>query len=417
MSRALFFSRCYYILLGLAVLSIPFTSVFYFFITPLLLILWIIEDDFKIKLNRLKESHTLIITCALALFWLMNIIGLCYSNDLVTGLMRTYDKLPFLVYPLVLFTLDKTCFTEERVHYLFKAFLCATIIMLLICWGNAIAQYIATGNITAFYYIHFSAFFGHPTYCACMVSIAFGIAFYFLNNSKNNRWLWVALSFFYGISVYFLQSKSGMFAYIIILILSLFFYLNNHKKEYRQVAGMFLAVLLITALLIKVFPFRIEKYVSSINLKDMSSAEKLLGLRSEIWQITYQLAMENKMLGIGTGYHNGYYLSDSDAEVININSSFINAHNQLLQTFLEHGILGLLLLLFIVCYSFYYAVKNREYLLLILMITIFINMFFESMLERHKGICTFCLFYSLFVIKNNIFATACSKQALILDQP
>jgi len=127
--------------------------------------------------------------------------------------------------------------------------------------------------------------------------------------------------------------------------------------------------------------------------------EKMLGLRSDIWQITYQIAMEHKMWGIGTGYHNGYYLTESEAQIINKHSAFINAHNQYLQTFLDHGILGLIILVFIILYSLYYAIRTKNYLLLMLLISICINIFFESMLERNKGIFAFNLFFCLFIAK------------------
>jgi O-antigen ligase len=386
----------------------------YFFITPLLAILWTIEGDWKTKQNRLKTSNTLIITGALALFWLINVIGLLYANDMITGLMRTYNKLPFLVYPLVFFTLDQTYFTKEKFYRLCKLFLCATTVMLLICWGNATIQFLITSKTDCFYYIHLSKLFGHPSYCVLIICIAFCIALHFFNNAKKYKRLWIILLLFYSISIYFFQSRSGIMAYIVILILSLFFYLNNHKKEYKRIGILFLAILLISVILINFFPFRVGESARYYNLQEKCLAEKMLGARYNIWKISYNLAMKNKMLGIGTGYKNESYLSDKDAEVIDIHTSFINTHNQFLQTFLEHGILGLMVIVFLFFYSFYYAVKTKNYFLFMLLISTLINICFESMLERGKGIFTFNLFYCFFVIKNNIFAVN-SKNGLNLN--
>jgi len=411
MTRTLFFSRFYYILFGIAVLSIPFTKLFYFFITPLLLILWVVEGEWKNKWNCLKESHTLVITICLALFWLINIMGLFYSNDLVKGLMRTSDKLPFLVYPLVFFTLDKDYFTKEKFHTLFKGFLCATVIMLLANWGHAFTQYFVTGEAKYFYYVNFSKYSGHPSYCALITCIAFIIAFYFFNTSKSqttnriSRTFLCFLLFFFAISIYFLQSRTGILAFIIILIFSLFYYVNTHKKSYWYGVGGTLFVLLLAVAIAKLFPGRIGSYADKMNTEQLQ-AENVLELRSEIWNTTYRLAMENKILGIGTGYHNENYLTDSELEIFDKNHLFINAHNQFLQTFLDHGILGLFFLVFLLAYSFYFAIKTKNYLLLMLMIGILINIFFESMLERGRGIFTFSLFYCLFIAKNNIFANS-----------
>jgi len=349
---------------------------------------------------RLKESGIIIITCSLILFWFINVIGLFYSNDLVRGLMRTYDKLPFLVYPLVFFTLNKDYFTKEKLNHLFKGFLCATTIMLLICWGNALTQYFITGNTYRLYYIYFSHFFGHPSYCALIVCIALCINLYFLSKPiKNYRWVSIILLFLFVTSIYFLQSRSGILVLFFILITSLFYYLYTHKKNYGYgVAGIIL-VLLFAFALTQLFSGRIGSYIKATTHEQLQ-LEKVLGLRNNIWQISYKLAMENKMLGIGTGYHNESYLTDEEMQIIHKNTAFINAHNQFLQTFLEHGIFGLLILIFFISYSFYFAIKTKNYLLLMLLISICLNMVFESMLERSTGIFTFTLFFCIFITKN-----------------
>jgi O-antigen ligase len=381
-----------------------------------LLILWIVEGDWKRKWNSLKESNLLLITCGFALSWLLNVTGIFYSNDFIIGLTRTYEKLPFLVYPLVFFTLNKNYFTTAKFHILFKGFLCTTAVMLLICWGNAWIHYFTTHKMYHFYYVSFSEIFGHPAYCTVIVCIAFCITCFFLNHAtKKNRWLWVNLLLFYGISVYFFQTRSGTLAFILILFFSLIYYWKNHKKDYGQVVGLVITVLLFSVMLVKLFPHRVENYISDIKVQEQSLVEKVFGIRSEIWSISFQIAMENKWIGVGSGYQNADYLTEADREVITTYSTFINAHNQFLQTFLEHGLVGLCLLLFLVIYSFYYAVKTKNYFLLMLLIIFFVNTLFESMLERHKGIFTFTLFYCLFVVKNNIFATVCKKQAPILD--
>jgi O-antigen ligase len=412
MNRALFFSRCYYILIGIAVLSIPFTYISHFFITPLLLTFWIIEGNWKEKWLRLKESNTLIITFGLALFWFINIIGLFNSNDLVRGLLRSYDKLPFLVYPLVFFTLDKTFFTEKKMLYLFKGFVIATTLMLLMCWGNAFIQYIITKKSSFFYYSNFTLFINHPAYCALLVCVALITTFHFFNSIKKLKWLWVILLLFFIISIYFLQSRSGILALVLIFIFSLFYYLHIHKKSYWYGIGGMIIILLSIFMLIKLFPNRVDYYFTKTTT-ELLQPKEIVGLRSEIWDISYQLAMENKMSGIGTGYYNENFLQGEKLEIVNQQeTTFINAHNQFLQTFLEHGIFGFCILTFLFFYTFYLAIKTKNYLLLVLLISYFINNLFESMLECGHGIFTFNLFFCLFVVKNNIFVPFFEKPAL-----
>jgi len=396
MNRALFFSRCYYWLICFAVLSAPFSAIPYFFITPLLLILWIIEGDWKRKWNCLKKSQNILILCALLSFWLINIIGLFYSNDLVRGLMRTYDKLPFVVYPLLFFTLDKNFFTKEKLHILLKIFLYAASTMLLISWGNAWTQFIKTGETSYFYYLSLSHYFGHPAYCTLTVCIAFSIAFYFFNHdTAKNRWRWVILLFFFAISVYFFQSRGGNLAFLFMLLFSIFYYVHTHKKNYWYgVTGASIIVLFAVSLWY-FFPNRID--FNKEQITDKSIVENVLGLRKDIWRVSWNIAIENKMFGIGTGYDTDSYLSDEELKFFKTNHSFINTHNQFLQIFLEHGILGFCVFIFLVIYSFYYALKTKNYLLLMLLLALTVNILFESMLERNRGIFTISLCYCLFI--------------------
>jgi O-antigen ligase len=186
----------------------------------------------------------------------------------------------------------------------------------------------------------------------------------------------------------------------------MFHYLYIHRKKYGYAIGGVIIVLLLAAFVVKLYPNRFEKNVNSITEFEV---KKMLGQRSEIWSISYELALKHKMLGIGTGYQIEAFLSEAEMEVINKDRLFMNAHNQFLQTFLDHGILGLCVLLFLIIYSFYFAVKTQNYLLLMLQITLFVNIIFESMFERSHGIITFVLFYCFFLAKNNIFATVNSK--------
>jgi O-antigen ligase len=413
MNRALFFSRCYYILICIAVVSIPFTHISHFIITPLLLIFWIIEGHWKEKWDRLKESNTLFITLGLVLLWLINVVGLFNSNDLVRGLMRTYDKFPFFVYPLVFFTLDKTFYTEKKLLTLFKGFLFATTLMLLICWGNAFIQYFINNKTYSFYYSNFTLFIGHPAYCALLCCVALTITFHFYNSIKLLKWLWIILLLFFIISIYFLQSRSGILALVVIFIFSLFYYLNINKKSNWYGIGGMVIILLSIFMLIKIFPNRVDYYFTKTTAEFMQPKE-IVGLRSEIWEISYQLAMEHKIWGIGTGYNNETYLQGEDLEIVNQETTFINAHNQFLQTFLEHGIFGLSILTFLFFYTFYLAIKTKNYLLLVLLISFFINNLFESMFERGHGIFIFNLFFCLFVVKNNIFVRLLKQTAIEL---
>ena len=72
-----------------------------------------------------------------------------------------------------------------------------------------------------------------------------------------------------------------------------------------------------------------------------------------------------------------------------------NPHNQFLQIAAELGVIGLGLFLLIVAYGFYWSITTKNYLLLLVIASLFINCLFESMLQRQSGIVFYCFWICL----------------------
>jgi O-antigen ligase len=103
--------------------------------------------------------------------------------------------------------------------------------------------------------------------------------------------------------------------------------------------------------------------------------------------------------GVGTGNvdeHLNYRLYRSNQK--NMVAADYNPHNQFIQTGVEIGIPGLLILLSILVTGFYFAWKHRNWLLLILLSDLAFNALFESMLQRSSGIVFFTLMSCILVV-------------------
>jgi len=81
-----------------------------------------------------------------------------------------------------------------------------------------------------------------------------------------------------------------------------------------------------------------------------------------------------------------------------------NSHSQYLSFLLNMGILGLGVYLFVLCYGFSFAWKDRDIIFLGFMIIISVVSFSENILFLNKGI----FFYSFFL---SLFLFTCSKNA------
>jgi O-antigen ligase len=79
-------------------------------------------------------------------------------------------------------------------------------------------------------------------------------------------------------------------------------------------------------------------------------------------------------------------------------------HNQFFQTTLEIGVFGILILLSIIGYGFYAAFKENDYLLMLIVGSLFFNSLFESMLQRHSGIVIYTFWLCLLSLNKNYFS-------------
>jgi O-antigen ligase len=63
-----------------------------------------------------------------------------------------------------------------------------------------------------------------------------------------------------------------------------------------------------------------------------------------------------------------------------------DAHNQFLQSFIALGILGFLFVFCIIGLPFFYAIRERDYVLFFFSLMLFFLFLFESMLQKQAGV-------------------------------
>jgi O-antigen ligase len=70
----------------------------------------------------------------------------------------------------------------------------------------------------------------------------------------------------------------------------------------------------------------------------------------------------------------------------------LNAHNQYLQTFISIGIIGLIILLYMLVFPAIRAFQQKDFIFMIFLAVFAVNIMLESMLENQAGV----IFYALF---------------------
>lgn len=171
---------------------------------------------------------------------------------------------------------------------------------------------------------------------------------------KNKIKYWI-LEILIGIAI-LLSGKRGMLIYSIFSVIVLFFimYSNNLKKLIRKVLGILTILFFsgsVATFFIPAFEKTIIRIVNVFNGKDVAMANRYI-----LWDLAWNIFLENKWLGIGWGGYSELYDTYGIARLINERDG-LNAHNVFLQLLCETGIIGTFVVLFVVLYSLFKSVK------------------------------------------------------------
>lgn len=357
-----------------------------------LLLLYLLPFDWKKRLRELKSSKLALL---LIVFFLFNVTGLLWSENLEKGILHIEIKASLLLMPLLIFgrpDLTKSFINRIKLFFVGSAVLVSLILLV----RSFFIGFLNSGNWLI--YGEFSPFF-HPSY----ISMYFLLAMVFLFDKENipviPKLVYYSLLIVLGASVFFLASKLN----ILLLFLILLFFFNQYIKErfstvtnYVLASIFFLGTLSALMLNQSVYERFIKgwetiKHPEAIQTDDTeSNAARLM-----IWRSAFDLAAENPF-GVGTGdvnielskkYHqNGYS---------GIESKQLNAHNQFLQTSAAIGFLGMCILFLLLLIPFIQSLISKDFVFAGFLFITFSNALVEGILEAQAGVIFFAFFYSL----------------------
>ena len=217
-------------------------------------------------------------------------------------------------------------------------------------------------NLKDFFSIHFSPMYGlvpdhYPTTSSSFYAICFTSSIIIANQSqkKLNRNLFLLLSILYGVVLFITQSRASVIAAIFSIFTYLYFSLRLSKIHFIA-----LAIFLIAAIAI----------APGIIFDAVTRGDSH---RFDVWS-HFILYTANRII-LGYGQRIQFMLELDDHGIVG------HAHNLLISSLTRGGLGATLSLLMIMClsinYAFHYYKKNRNFLPLSILITIFINGLFD----------------------------------------
>ncbi|MFT7613048.1 MAG: O-antigen ligase [Parvicellaceae bacterium] len=324
-------------------------------------------------------------------------LGMLYSENIEYGLADLGVKFSFLAFPIIAFFLSKR--PSGKLGFAISGLIVGAIIGSVICWGNYFFQYLINDQILS--YGSFSILM-HSSYFSLNLDIAFVFLFYFIFLSKTKR---TGIQKFIGVlilglfvgTVMVVSSKTGILTLVLAVSICLFSLLYRFKKSLA-----YISVGCILLLVIGVIQFnpRMNAAFNSISSIDLHKNQVYgtIDGRIFIWRQAKEVIEKNPVLGVGTGdVRDELFDNYKDLDVPFQDEIRLNCHNQYLETYLACGVLGALFLCFFLLQPLFS--RNRHFLITTFVLLMFLNLMFESMLNRQAGVILLALFYQLFWLR------------------
>jgi O-antigen ligase len=369
-----------------------------------LLIQVFFSDSFSQWKHKLKSN---VLAIAFLIFFCWILIGGLYSESVSAFLKDLQIKLPFLILPLVMgVSFYKRKNTQLFLHFTFivVVFSAGLISFINYLWHyREINQLIFQAKP-----VPILANINHIYYSIVLSFAIFSGLYVFVRKELTERWRWLN-SLMLILNLVFLHTiaaRTGLFAfYASVFVFILYNGIRSKKFGITALACLLLfSAVFVSVRYVPVLNNRYQKSLEDINAYRTGSDinHYSISMRLEYWEKSLKVFTKSPIIGVG--------LADVKLEMKRLfekeNSILIpenrkGPHNQYLEVLAGMGIIGFAMLIFILTYMLFLAIKQRNDLLL-LFLTIFLFSFLvESALERQSGISFFVLF-ALF-LKNGDF--------------
>ena len=366
-------------------------------ISGLMLVVWLIDGNFKQKFNTLRKSK---VVFALFLFILFNVVSLFWTEHLNEAL-RTMKRYWYLLPMLVLMTSLK----KEYIHKVLTAFMLGMLLSEIISYGvffelwefkNASPQ-----NPSPFmHHIEYSVFLSFTA--LILLSRVF--------NTETLKYKIFYAIFFLTVSgnLFLTAGRTGQLSFLFgLIVLSLLSFKSKVK-------ALFITISLGVVVMMTAFTFSTTFHDRIIQGKsDIIEVVKnenyctSWGGRVGTYIIAKDIIKENPLLGIGTADNMKTFHSIIDTKYPNMkcmHHSFMHVHNQYMQIWTALGLLGLLLFLSIFYYIIKIPIKDKElkHIKYVYVMVLCFSFIPEVLFGRQFSLALFALVVGLLLAQNRI---------------
>lgn len=375
-------------------------------------IFWLTEPGLAKKLkNSLRDP----LVFALLSLFAIHLIGMIYTSDLHEGWNKLQARSALVVFPLLFSTVS---ISDKTFRTLLRTFIVACLGLGLIGLANSIWLYIQTHQSVYLYSDNLLILIdGQAIYFALYLNVAILFIFYLNMQPNARRWernlgYFIVLPFFLFL-IFLLASRLSLVIIVLMGLGTAAYHVISGKKwrlGMAVVAGMIIGGFLLAQLFPKTinrfkslsefhFDYKDDRGVYHFNETDYKDRWNGLTIRLAIWSCTWKAIEAHPWFGAGTGdYMDALRKVYKERDFRLGMENDYSTHNQFLQIWLTLGAVGLLVFLYSLVYPAWTAWRGTNYLYLLFLAMVVLNMLTEEILIVYRGVLFFGFFNSLLLL-------------------
>jgi len=369
-----------------------------------------------------QKNYRTYFLLASALFFLLQVTSLLYTEDVERGWSNIRIKTGLLITPLAVCL--SRCIDAAMLKRLLSHYCLLLAAASMFCLVINFFSYRESSNDALFFYHSLvRPISQHAVYFSLLVLT--GLIFLLESIKKNDffisRSFHLCLIIYLSIFLLLLSSKLVIFFYLVYVLSGFIIMLKKNKVPRVTVMSLFTFIILGFILILAVpnpvsrrFYEIMKGDIKIITQEKFKPGDYFNGLQFRLlqWKFVTEILAENKrwLFGVSPGdaqsYLNEKYLSKNmysgDPAKGTRGYLVYNTHNQFLQTTLQNGIMGLLFLIAVCFCMLKIAINHNSRLTIFITLVLLVWLFAESAFETQYGIMIFT-FFPIFLTTADIF--------------
>lgn len=384
-----------------------------------LLLFWVsdkIVNRSAFAYKQLPLNKRAILLAFVALF-VIQITALLFTTNIEHGIKNVESKLSLLVIPIILFdlTISRSKLIQLLKYFVYSMALCSVYLLL-----NSVYHYWSEGELLTYHDfvgpLDFHAiFYSYYIFLATLFCI---YLFLQSNPSRTEKALYMLSLALYTCGLIISASKNVLAVTVLFLLFGFIYRSLRTRIKIKEVI-LALTIGVISVVVIAKIPTINERLKEIVDLRGMSNYHKVkrgeilnnddvqefngTSLRILLWDLGINRLMEENRLFVGLSPGDRRDIMNNELDQIGLLYYYenYNLHNQFIQTFVELGLLGLLIYILLHVLIISQAIQQKNMLLLAFVIGLVFFQMTESVIERNKGIVYYCFFLSILLMLNS----------------